>query len=337
MVSVKTMRRRDFITFLVGGVAAGAFAARAQQPTTPMRRVGMLMALLNDSEREIRVQTFQRALRERGWVEGKNLQIDYRSAVGDPERIKTYAAELVGLAPDVIVGTSTPVAMALRHATQSIPIVFVAVTDPVANGLVTNYAQPEANFTGFTNFEVSMGGKWIALLKEIAPRTRRVGLVFNPANVPTMRSYYAPSLDATSRAMGVELMDVPVRDPDDIGRAFDDLARESDVGVVVLPDLTTVRYRDLVVASSARLACPAVYPYRYFATAGGLLSYGIDTVDLYGRAAAYVDRILRGAKPADLPVQLPAKFEFTINLKTAKMLGLEVPSTLLARVNEVFE
>ena len=331
------MRRRDFITFLVGGVAAGAFAARAQQPTTPMRRVGMLMALLNDSEREIRVQTFQRALRERGWVEGKNLQIDYRWAVGDPERIRTYAAELVGFAPDVIVGTSTPVAMALRHATQSIPIVFVAVTDPVVNGLVTNYAQPEGNFTGFTNFEVSMGGKWITLLKEIAPRTKRIGLVFNPAHVPTIKSYYAPSLDATSHALGVELMDVPVCDPDEIGQAFDGLARQSDVGVVVLPDLTTVRYRDLIVASSARFGCPAVYPYRYFATAGGLLSYGIDTVDLYSRAAAYVDRILRGAKPADLPVQLPTKFEFTINLKTAKMLGLEVPSTLLARVNEVFE
>jgi putative tryptophan/tyrosine transport system substrate-binding protein len=331
------MRRRDFITFLVGGVAAGTFAARAQQPTTSMRRVGMLMTLLNDSEREIRVQTFQRALRERGWIEGKNLQIDYRWAVGDPERIKAYAAELVGLAPDVIVGTATPGALALRHATQSIPIVFVVVTDPVTNGLVTNYAKPEGNFTGFTNFEVSMGGKWITLLKEIAPRTKRIGLVFNPAHVPTIRSYYAPSLDATSHALGVELMDVPVCDPDEIGQAFDGLARQSDVGVVVLPDLTTVRYRDLIVASSARFACPAVYPYRYFATAGGLLSYGIDTVDLYSRAAAYVDRILRGAKPADLPVQLPSKFEFTINLKTAKTLGLEVPSTLLARVNEVFE
>lgn len=318
-------------------MAAGAFAASAQQPTTPMRRVGLLMGILNDPERQLRVQMFRQALRERGWVEGKNLQIDDRSAVGDPERMKTYAAELVSSAPDVIVGTTTPVAMALRQATQSIPIVFVFVTDPIANGLVANFAQPEANFTGFTNFEISMGGKWIELLKEIAPRTKRVGLVFNPTNFPTIKSYYAPSLDATSRALGVELMDVPARNPDDIERAFDDLARESNVGVVVLPDVTTVRYRDLVVAANARLGLPAIYPYRYFATAGGLLSYGIDTVDLYRRAAAYVDRILRGAKPADLPVQLPTKFEFTINLKTAKMLSLEVPPTLLARANEVFE
>jgi putative ABC transport system substrate-binding protein len=331
------MRRRQFIAFLVGGMAAGAFAAGAQQPTTPMRRVGMLMGILNDPERQLRVEAFRRALRERGWVEGKNLQIDYRWGVGDPERIKAFAAELVSSAPDVIVGTTTPVAMALRHATQSIPIVFVAVTDPVANGLVTNFAQPEGNFTGFTNFEISMGGKWIELLKTVAPRTMRVGLVFDPANSPTIKSYYAPSLDATSRALGVELMDVPVRDPDEIGRAFDGLARESNVGMVVLPDLTTVRYRELVVALSTRLGCPAVYPYRYFATAGGLLSYGIDTVDLYRQAAAYVDRILRGAKPADLPVQLPTKFEFTINLRTAKMLGLEVQPTLLARANEVFE
>jgi ABC-type uncharacterized transport system substrate-binding protein len=331
------MRRREFITFLVGGMAAGTFAASAQQPTAPMRRVGLLMGILNDPERQLRVETFQRALRERGWVEGKNLQIDYRSAGGDPERMKTYAAELVRSAPDVIVGSTTPVALALRQATQSIPIVFIVVTDPVANGLVTNFAQPEGNFTGFTNFEISMGGKWIEILKEVAPRTKRVGLVFNPANSPPIKSYYAPSIDAAGRALSVELMDVLVRDRDEIERALDDLARESNVGVVVLPDVTTVRYRDVVVAVNARLGLPAVYPYRFFATAGGLLSYGIDTVDLYRRAAAYVDRILRGAKPADLPVQLPTKFEFTINLKTAKTLGLEVPPTLLARANEVFE
>jgi putative tryptophan/tyrosine transport system substrate-binding protein len=331
------MRRRDFITFLIGGVATGAFAARAQQPAKAMRRVGMLMGVLNDPERQLRVQTFQEALRERGWIEGKNLHIDHRWAVGDPERIKTYAAELVRGSPDVIVGTNTPVAIALRQATKSIPIVFVGVTDPIGNGLVTNYAQPEGNFTGFANFETSMGGKWIELLKEIAPRITRIGIVFNPANSSPIRSYYAPSLDATSRALGLNLIDVPVRDPDDIGRAFDHLARESNVGMVVLPDLTTVRYRDLVVALSARLGYPAVYPYRYFTTAGGLLSYGMDTVDLYRRVAAYVDRILRGAKPADLPVQLPTKFEVTVNLKTAKTLGLELPSTLLARVNEVFE
>jgi putative tryptophan/tyrosine transport system substrate-binding protein len=331
------MRRRGFITFLVGGMAAGAFAASAQQPTAPLRRVGMLMGILNDSERQLRVETFQRALRERGWVEGKNVQIDHRTAVGDPERMKTYAAELVRSTPDVIVGSTTPVAIALRQATQSIPIVFIVVTDPIASGLVTNFAQPEGNFTGFTNFEISMGGKWIEILKDIAPRTKRVGLVFNPANSPPIKSYYAPAIDAAGRALRVELMDVPVRDRDDVERAFDDLARETNVGVVVLPDVTTVRYRDLVVAANARLGLPAVYPYRFFATAGGLLSYGIDSVDLYRRAAGYVDRILRGAKPADLPVQLPTKFEFTINLKTAKMLGLEVPPTLLARANEVFE
>jgi putative ABC transport system substrate-binding protein len=330
------MRRRRFITFLVGGMAAGAFASSAQ-PTAPLRRVGMLMGILNDAERQLRVETFQRALRERGWVEGKNFKIDHRTAAGDPERMKTYAAELVRSAPDVIVGSTTPVAIALRKATQSIPIVFIVVTDPITSGLVTNFAQPEGNFTGFTNFEISMGGKWIEILKDIAPRTKRVGLVFNPAISPPIKSYYAPAIDAAGRALRVELMDVPIRDRDDVERAFGDLAREPNVGVVVLPDVTTVRYRELVVAVNARLGLPAVYPYRFFATAGGLLSYGIDTVDLYRRAAGYVDRILRGAKPADLPVQLPTKFEFTINLKTARMLGLEVPPTLLARANEVFE
>jgi putative ABC transport system substrate-binding protein len=225
----------------------------------------------------------------------------------------------------------------LRRVSQSIPIVFVVVTDPVGNGLVTNLARPGANITGFTNFEISMGGKWLEILRDIAPDSARVGLVFNPANSPSVRSYYSPSIEAAAQSFGVKVIDVPVHDAAEIESAVDAFAREPNGGLVVLPDNTTVRHRGPLVAFAAKYRLPAVYPYRYFATSGGLLSYGIDTVDLYRRGASYVDRILRGEKPGNLPVQQPTKFEMVINLNAAKALDLPVPRAMLARADEIIE
>jgi putative tryptophan/tyrosine transport system substrate-binding protein len=331
------MRRREFITVLGGGFAAWTVGARAQQPSDSIAKVGMLIGIGDDTEGKIRVQTFQRRMQELGWIEGQNFRSEYRWAAGNPEKTKAYAAELVGLSPHVIVGASTPVTAALRALTKSIPIVFVVVSNPAGEGFVTNLARPEGNLTGFTNFEISMGGKWIEILKEMTPGTERVGIVFNPANDPSMRGYYSPSLDSAAHLFGVKLIDVPVRGAGEIDSAIEAFGREPNGGLVVLPDNTTVQHRRLVVASADKHRVPAIYPYQYFVTTGGLVSYGIDTVDLYWRAAAYVDRILRGAKIADLPVQQPTKFELTINFKTAKTLGITVPSNLRARVDKVIE
>jgi putative tryptophan/tyrosine transport system substrate-binding protein len=329
------MGRREFITLLCGAVAAGALAARAQESNQRMRRVGVLMGMANDSEGQLRVTAFRQRLREHGWIEGQNLQIEARWAAGDPVRMQDLAAELVGLAPDVIVGASSLVATALQQATKSIPIVFTVVNDMIGHGLAGG--RPRSNLTGFTNFESSMGGKWIEILKQIAPRTGRVALMFDPANAVSLRQFYAPSIDAVGQALEVEPIDLPIHDVADIERCLDSLPQGPSLGIVVLPDNTTVRHREQIVASMTRRGLPAVYPYRYFATHGGLVSYGTDTVDLFRRAASYVDRILRGTKPADLPIQQPYAFELIINLKTAKALGLAVPPALLAGANEVRE
>jgi putative ABC transport system substrate-binding protein len=330
------MRRRQFI-ILAGCTAASTLIARAQQHNSSMRRIGLLVGIADDPEGQTRVAAFVKRLSELGWMVGKNVEIDVRWAGGSPDRIAANAAELAALAPDVIVGTSTPVTAALHRAVQSIPIVFAVVTDPVGNGFITNLRRPEGNITGFTNFEISMGGKWIEKLKEIAPRTARVGIVFNPANSPEVRAYYGPSVEAAAVSLTVKTIDIPIHDDVEIERALVAFGREPDGGLIVLPDNTTVRYRERIAALANEHSLPAVYPYRYFATSGGLLSYGIDTVDLYSRSATYVDRILRGAKPADLPVQQPTKFEVVINLKTAKAIKLDVPDSLLVTANEVIE
>jgi ABC-type uncharacterized transport system substrate-binding protein len=323
------------ISLLGGAAVAWPLAAHAQQPTDSMRRVGVLLGIADDAVGQIRVRVFEQQLRELGWAVGKNLQIDYRWAAGDPDRIEAYATELVGLAPQVILSTSTPVTAALRRKTSSIPVVFVVVTDPVGAGFVTNLARPEGNITGFTNFEFSIGGKWLEILKEIAPRVARVGLMFNPTT--DARKYFGSSIEAAAPSFAVEPINVPIHGSAEIEHAINDLARKTNGGLIVLADNTAVRHRDLIVSLAAQHRLPAIYPYRYFVVGGGLVSYGIDTVDLYRRAAFYVDRILRGAKPGALPVQQPTKFELVINLKTAKALSLELSSTLLARANEVFE
>jgi putative ABC transport system substrate-binding protein len=329
------MGRREFITLLCGAVAAGALAARAQESNQRMRRVGLLTGMANDSEGQLRAAAFRQRLHEHGWIEGQNLQIEARWAAGDPARMQSLAAELVGLSPDVIVGASSLVATALQQATKSIPIVFTVVNDMIGHDLAGG--RPRSNLTGFTNFESSMGGKWIEILKQIAPRTGRVALIYDPDNSVSFRQFYAPSIDATGQSLEVELIDLPIRAAADLERGLDSLPQGPSLGVVVLPDNGTVRHREHIVASMARRGLPAVYPYRYFAMHGGLVSYGTDTVDLYRRAASYVDRILRGAKPADLPIQQPYAFELIVNLKSAKALGLDIPPALLARANEVRE
>jgi putative ABC transport system substrate-binding protein len=327
------MNRREFITLLGGMGAVCGLGVRAPAEEGP-RRVGMLIGMANDAEGQIRVGTFKQKLAQLGWIDGKNLQIDIRWSSGDLDCLRAYADELIGLAPDVLVGTGLPVTAMLQQRTRSIPIIFLVVPDPVRNGFVANQAKPEGNLTGFTNFEFSMGAKWLEILREIAPDVARLGLMFDPAAIPRGRQYIS-SIEDAARPFGIGLESLMVHSPTDIERAVDHFAREPDSALIVLPDSTVVRHRELIVSLTAQHRLPAVYPYRYFVTSGGLVSYGIDTIDLYSRAAPYADRILRGAKPADLPVQEPTKFELVINQTTANKLGLDVPPTLLACANEV--
>jgi len=330
------MRRRDFTALVASGMVAWPIMALAQS-NEQMRRIGMLLGISDDQEGRLRLAAFRQRLRDLGWIEGKNIHIEIRFAAGDPARVRAHAEELVRLTSDAIVSSGTPAAATLRQMTQSVPIVFVVVTDPVGSGLVVNLAKPEGNLTGFTNFELSMGGKWLETLKEIAPRTTTTGILFDPANSPNMRSYYGRSIDTAARSFGLYLVDAPVRESAAFERVIAALARQPNAGLIVLPDTSTIQHRELVTALAAKHRLPAIYPYRYFIKSGGLASYGIDTIDLFRQSANYVDRILRGWKPSDLPVQPPTKFEFVINLKAAKALGLDIPATLLARADEVIE
>ena len=328
------MRRREFIT-LLGGATAWPLAAQAQQGGR-MRRVGVLQATAeNDQETQARTKAFRQGLAALGWTEGRDILIDYRYAAGDAARIKAYAAEMVSAGPDLIVAPSTPVMAALRQG-NPVPIVFVQVTDPIGQGFVASLARPGGNITGFTSFEPAMGSKWLAMLKEIAPGLGRVALMFNPDTAPFAQMFWQPVEDGAP-SFDVKPIQAPFRDVGEIEHAIEALARDGKGGLMVLPDISATNHRDLIIALAARHRLPAVYPFRYFATSGGLISYGSDVADVYRRAASYVDRILKGEKPGDLPVQAPTKFELVINLKTAKALGLDVPPTLLARADEVIE
>jgi putative ABC transport system substrate-binding protein len=321
---------------LAGAALAWPLVARTQ-PSERMRRVGVLLGLGDDKEGKVRVGAFQQQMRELGWIEGKNIRFDVRWASGDAERLQGYADDMVRQKPDVILGSSSPVIVALQKTNRSIPVIFAVVTDPVGAGLVANPARPEGNLTGFTNFEVSMGGKWLEILKELSPSITSLGVVYDPANAPDVGPYYKPSLDAAAHALKVDLVDAPVHTAAEIERAVSGLAARAHAGIVVLPDNTTVRFRELLAHLAAKHRVPAIYPYRYFARSGGLVSYGVDTVDLFRRAATYVDRVLNGWKLADLPVQSPTKFEFVINLKAARDLELDIPPSLMARADEVIE
>ena len=330
------IRRRDFIT-LVGGVAAAwPLTARAQQ-TERMRRIGVLMGLVvSDPEAQSRVAAFENGLRELGWVKGRNLWIEYRWA-GDGENVlRDQAAELLAMAPDLILANSTPVTAALREQSQVVPVVFTQVTDPVGQGLVPNLAHPGGNLTGFTSFEFSIGTKWLQALKQTAPHVTRVALVFNPQSAPFADLFLRP-VEAAAPSFAVTPIAAAVRAADDLDRVFDALAREANGGLMVLPDIGMTNHREALIALAAHHRVPAVYPFRYFAASGGLMSYGTDVAEVFRRAAGYVDRILKGEKPADLPIQSPTKYELVINLKTAKALGLDIPPTLLALANEVIE
>ena len=329
------MRRRDFIALLGGAAACWPFRARAQQ-SNRLRLVGVLFAMSpSDPESELRVRAFEAGLRELGWTEGRNLRLEYRWAPGDAALLHSQATELVGLAPDLILATSTPVLGALRQG-NPLPIVFVQVTDPVGGGFVPNLARPGGYLTGFTSFEFTIGSKWLEALKHVAPAVQRVALIFNPDTAPFAHLFWQPVVEAAP-AFDVEPIQVPIRDVGEIEHAIEAFARAGNGGLMVLPDVSSTNYRDLIIALAARHRLPAVYPYRHFAASGGLMSYGTDVADVFRRAASYVDRILKGAAPGDLPVQAPAKYEFVINLKTANTLGLTVPPLWLGRADEVIE
>jgi putative tryptophan/tyrosine transport system substrate-binding protein len=328
------MRRREFIAG-VGSAAAWPMIVRAQQPER-MRRIGVLMPLEeNDPEAKVRISSFTQALADLGWTDGRNVRMDLRWGATDTNRTRASAQELVGLQPDLIVAGGIPRTTALQRETRTIPIVFLAGADPVASGLVARLNRPNGNITGFANFEATLGGKWLELLSEIAPGLKRAAIMFNPELIPT--SVYMPSLEAAARSLKVALITVPVHSDVEIETAINALGREPGSGLVVFPDAFVGTHRARIILAAARNNVPAVYSASFFAGDGGLLSYGPDVVDLYRRAATYVDRILRGAKPAELPVQFPTKFKMAVNLKTAKALGLTIPPNLLALADEVIE
>jgi putative tryptophan/tyrosine transport system substrate-binding protein len=328
------VKRRDFIT-LIGGAAAWPLAARAQQPER-MRRVGVLMHLAaDDPEGQARIAAFTQGLQELRWTIGRNVRIDYRWAAGDAERGRKYAAELVALAPDVILAAGGAVVAPLLQASRTVPIVFAQTPDPVGAGFVASLARPGGNATGFTIFEFGMGGKWLELLKEIAPRVTRAAVLRDAALAAGIGQLGA--IQSLAPSFGVELSPIDVRDAGEIERAVTAFARSPNDGLLVTGSALATVHRDLIVALAARHRLPAVYTLRLFVAAGGLISYGPDSIDPYRQAAGYVDRILKGEKPADLPVQAPTKYELVINLKTAKALGLEVPPSLLARADGVIE
>jgi putative tryptophan/tyrosine transport system substrate-binding protein len=328
------MRRRKFIALLGGFAAAWPLAARAQPER--MRRIGVLMNLAaEDPEDQARLTAFLQGLQEWGWSDGRNVRIDIRWSAGDADRRRRHAAELVTLAPDVILADASPVVAALQQATQTVPIVFAGVIDPVGAGFVANLARPGGNTTGFSALEYAFSGKWPELLKEIAPSVTRAAVLRDPTIAAGIGQLAA--IQAVAPSLGLELSPFGVRDAGEIEHAVTTFARGSNGGLIVTASPSTARHRDLVVALAARHRLPAVYPFRYYMAGGGLISYGNDTIVHFRLAAGYVDRILKGEKPADLPVQAPTKYELVINLKTAKALGLDVPPTLLARADEVIE
>jgi putative ABC transport system substrate-binding protein len=328
------MRRREFIAGL-GGAAAWPVVARAQQPAR-MRRIGVLMVGdENDSEEKRRYSAFTQALADLGWADGRNLRIDLRWAGGEINRTRAFAQELVGLQPDIILANGTPATTTLQRETRTIPIVFVGVSDPVAGSIVARLDRPSGNITGFANVEASLGGKWLELLSEIAPGLKRAGIMFNPDTAPV--SAFMPSSETAARLLKVERIIAPVHSDVEIEAAIIALGREPGGGLVIMPDIFTNTHRAPLILAAARNNVPAVYPNSLYAREGGLLSYGIDLVDIFRRTASYVDRILRGAEPGDLPVQFPTKFEMVVNLKTAKALGLAVPPSIRLRADEVIE
>jgi putative ABC transport system substrate-binding protein len=327
------MRRREFILALGGAAVTWPLTARAQPS---FRRLGVLIGTEStDAEGEARLAALRKALGLLGWKEGSDLETRVWWSTENTD-IEMVVTRIVQLKPDVILSNGTPATISFQRQTKDIPVVFTMVTDPVGQGLIKSLAQPGANLTGFTNFEFSMGGKWLGLLKEVSPTVAHVAVLYHPQTAPYAASFLKP-LQAGAAASSAQVQPAEIQDASDVERVIAMLPTNSNRGLVVIPSVFMSEHRDLIVAAAARHAVPAIYPFRFFATAGGLIAYGADGVDLHSRAASYVDRILKGAKPAELPVQQPTKYELVINLKTARMLGLDVPATLLARADEVIE
>jgi putative tryptophan/tyrosine transport system substrate-binding protein len=332
------MRRRDFITLLGGVAAAWPLAVRAQ-PSDRVRRLAAMMGGRNadtDPDGRAWFSAFRQGLQDLGWVEGHNFRADYRWPAGDLDRMRVIAKEFIDLQPDVLVAGNTPAVVSLLRETRTIPIVFTLLSDPVGTGVVASLARPGGNATGFTAFEYSLAGKWLEILKDLAPAVTRVALLFNPETSPYAK-HYLSFIETAAPAFKVVVTSASIRSISEMEAALTAHAREPGGGLVVLPDAFTFSNRSPLISAAARHHLPAIYALRGQAADGGLVSYGPDTVDLWRRAAAYVDRILRGANPAELPVQQPTRYELLINLKTAKALGLTVPPTLLARADEVIE
>jgi putative tryptophan/tyrosine transport system substrate-binding protein len=332
------MRRREFVALIGGATAMWPFAARAQQ-SGQMARVGMLVGSSEgDPEGQRWIDAFLEGLRHFGWKRGSNLQIDVRWAGADLDRMQKFAKELVELRPNLIQTTTTPVTAAVLRATSTIPVVFSIVSDPIGSGFVQSFPHPGGNATGFVNIESSVGGKWLEILKDIAPRTSRVSIMFNPKTAP-QSAFYMKSLEPAAAAMALTLTVAPIGSADQIEDAIFELAKAPYPGLIVAPDVFTYAeaQRNLIISLAAKYRIPTVYVFTLFVKTGGLVSYGVDNPDLLRRAAEYADRILRGAKPQDLPVQLPTKFELAVNLNTAKALGLSVPMSLIATADVVVE
>lgn len=335
------LRRRDFLKLCAMGLAPSFGAPRPRQAKAALgssiARVGVLMGLANDPEAQARSLAFEMGLGKNGWSVGGDLHIEYRYANGRRQDMRNLAGELVGLNCDCILGQSTPVAAELQHATKRIPIVFVAVTDPIGSGFVESLAHPGGNITGFTIVQATIPGKYLSMLKELSPGLTHAALMYNPVSVPFARDFFAPSFLDAAVELGIDPIINEVRDAEDIDNAIDKLADRPGGALITVPDNFLSAHRQTIIDAAARFRVPTIYPYRYFAEAGGLLSYGMDAVNSFERAADYVSRILRGAQPADLPVQEPTKFELVINLATARALGLVVPRVLLAGADRVIQ
>jgi len=330
------MIRREFIRLLGSALAAQAIPTNAQEPVR-VRTVGVLMGFADDAEAKARVEVFEKGLESEGWSLGQDLRIEYRYAEGDTARMQALAKELVELKPDCILAQSTPVTAALMRATRTIPIVFVAVSDPIGSGFFASMARPVGNITGFTVLHASIAGKYLEMLKEMVPQLVRVAIMYNPNSVPAGGRFFSRPFHEAATKLKVQPITAEVHDNSAIENAITTLGRESGSGLILVPDNFMSVHRDLIISLTAEFRIPAIFPYRYFAEAGGLVSYGVDAIDQFRRASEYVSRILRGTKPADLPVQAPTKFELVINLRTAKELGLVIPRILLAGAKQVIE
>jgi putative ABC transport system substrate-binding protein len=327
------MKRREFIS-LVGGAATYPFVAQAQQAGR-MRRLGVLMGVANDGVGQARVDAFRESLRKHGWVDSRNIQFDYRWEANSVARAHALAAELIRLSPDVILAAGTPALAALHQDTKTIPVVFAQASDPVGGGFVASIAHPGSNITGFTDFEYTFAVKWLETLKEIAPQVARAIVMYDATSI--LPAKFLPHILAAGPSFGVDVSGAAVGNAEEIGRAIDKFANGSDRGLIVLPGSIPLRHRELIFALAMRAQMPAVYPYRVYAVSGGLTSYGVDILEMYRGAASYVDRILKGESPANLPIQFVTKFEYVVNLKTAKAMGLVIPTSALLHASEVIE